>query len=222
MHQVEYWSNIEDEDLGLPNLNFWKTPNWGERTIGEHGYLFVGSFCDNTKVLFPVLLLTDNKGNYVDFDEDDLLPELEKIEDEEIFNFHPTDEENRIINNTYSRLLDEMTKKYNDQVVPIKEYNKKKMENWEKIQQDQFYIDLQDKIDEVEEYTRQAEASDNFLEKVDLKKKAKAILDKVQDIQGNFHKHEDEIHQEALKTIEEFDKQFDINPLLLIKIVLKF
>ena len=64
LRQEEYWRNVEDEDIGLPPMNIWQTPNWGERVFGTHGWLFVGAFCDNSKLLFPVLLLCDDKGEY--------------------------------------------------------------------------------------------------------------------------------------------------------------
>ena len=75
---------------------------------------------------------------------------------------------------------------------------------------------------EVEELTEQAKNCTNFLEKVDIRKKADEKLKKAQDMQAKFHQHEAEIHAEAEKSIAEFDKKFNINPVLLIKIVLKY
>lgn len=222
LHQVEYWENIEDEDLGLPPQNIWRTPDWGERTIGAHGFLFIGSMCDSTRVLFPVLLMTDEQGNYVDFDEDDLLPEIEKIEDVEIFDYKMTAEENAFVQKIYSSLNDEMLKKYNAQVLPIKEYNAKKMANWVKIQQEQYAIDLNNIVEEADDLMIKSKLSTNFLEKVDIRKKAEEKLKKAQEMQSKFHEYESKILDEANCAVEEFNKQFEINPFLLIKIVLKF
>ena len=166
--------------------------------------------------------LFDGVFEYVEFDEDDLLPELVKVEDEAIVNFKPTPEEVAIINKTYNRLIQEMVEKYNKQVGPIKAYNRQKMENWERIQQEQYLIDIGEVCAEVEELTEQAKNCTNFLEKVDIRKKADEKLKKAQDMQAKFHQHEAEIHAEAEKSIAEFDKQFNINPILLIKIVLKY
>ena len=115
-----------------------------------------------------------------------------------------------------------MQKKYNEQVDPIKAYNRKKMENWEKIQRDQYTIDMQEKLAEVNLLIEQAKASTNYLEKIDIKKQAEAKLKTVQDMQSKFHEKEAKIHEQAEQSVEEFDKQFDINPILLIKIVLRF
>lgn len=222
LRQVEYWEKIENEDLGLPLMNIWQTPNWGERAIGSHGFLFIGSMCNNTRVLFPVLLMTDENGNYIDFDEDDLLPEIEKIEDEEVFNYKMTAEENAFVQKIYSSLCEEMVKKYILQVLPIKEYNAKKMANWVKIQQEQYAIDLSVIVDERNALIEQSQQATNFLEKVDLRKKAEEKRKKAEDMQSKFHEHEAKVMEEANRAIAEFDKQFDINPILLIKIVLKF
>ncbi len=222
LRQVEYWDNIEYEDLGLPIRNIWRTPDWGERTIGSHGFLFIGAMCDNMRVLFPVLLMTDEEGNYVDFDEDELLPEIEKIEDEEIFNYKMTEEEETFVNKIYTSLYDEMLKKYNDQVVPIKTYNTQKMVNWLNIQLRQYSIDLNEIISEADVLTEQSKLATNFLEKVDIRKKADEKRKKAEEMQSKFHEYETKIANEAEKSLAEFDKQFDINPILLIKIVLKF
>ncbi len=222
LHQVEYWEKIEDEDLGLPAVNIWRTPDWGERTLGSHGFLFIGSMCDSSRVLFPVLLMTDEYGNYVDFDEDELLPEIEKIEDEEVFNYRMTEEENTFVQRIYASLYDEMLKKYESQALPIKEYNAKKMENWVKIQQEQYVIDLNAIVDRANALIEQSKQATNFLEKVDIRKKAEEELKKAQEMQAKFHEHETKILDEANQAIAEFNKQFDINPFLLIKIVLKF
>ena len=120
LRQVEYWEKIEIEDFDFPNINYWQVKGWGEEKFGSHGYIFVGAMYNNAQLLFPVLLLTTEDGKYVDFDEDDLLPELEKIEDEDIVNFKPTPEEISLINKTYSRLVQEMVEKYNKQVALIK------------------------------------------------------------------------------------------------------
>lgn len=222
LRQVDYWNMIEDDDLGLPLQNIWKTPNWGERAIGAHGFLFIGSMCDNNRILFPVLLMTDEQGNYIEFDEDDLLPEIEKIEDEEVFNYNMTQEENALVNRTYWSLHDEMLKKYESQVQPIKDYNAHKIENWVQIRREQYAIDIQEIVSNIDVLFEQEKNSTNFYEKVDIRKKIETELKKAEEKQAKFHEYETEVRKEAEQTIAEFNKQFDINPVLLIKIVLKF
>lgn len=222
LRQEEYWRNVEDDDIGLPPMNIWQTPNWGERVFGAHGWLFVGAFCDNSKLLFPVLLLCDDKGEYVDFDEDDLLPSLEQIDDTEFFQYKLTEEEKTLVDSVYDKLLEEMTSKYNAENQQYITYQRHKLENWAKVQEEQLMITIGEVTEEANEIMRQAEASKNFYEKVDLKKKAQEKLAQAKKIIDGYHQKVSQINEELQKEIEEFEKHLIVNPILLFKIVLKF
>ncbi len=63
LHDVEYWSAFDELEVD-GGLHYWKVDNWGEKVLGSHGILFIGAFCDSSKLLFPVLLLCDEKGDY--------------------------------------------------------------------------------------------------------------------------------------------------------------
>ncbi len=222
LRQEEYWRGVEDEDLGLPTMNVWKTPNWGEEILGAHGWLFVGALCDNTKLLFPVLLLCDEQGRYVDFDEDDLLPSLEQIDDTEIFSHRLTADEQKLVNGVYDKLLKEMMGRYNAENQQYIAYQRQKLENWAKVQEEQLMITIGEVTEEANEIMRQAEASKNFYEKVDLRKKADEKLKQAKKMIDGYHQKVSQIHEEVEKEIEEFEKHLIVNPILLFKIVLKF
>lgn len=222
LRQEEYWHNVEDEDIGLPPMNIWQTPSWGERVFGTHGWLFVGAFCDNSKLLFPVLLLCDDKGEYVDFDEDDLLPSLEQIDDTEFFQYKLTEEEKTLVDSVYDKLLEEMTSKYNAENQQYIAYQRHKLENWAKVQEEQLMISIQEVTDEAAELTGQAKQCNNFYEKVDIKKKAQEKLDYADKLIKNYHQRVSQINEEVKREIEDFEKHLIVNPILLFKIVLKF
>lgn len=222
LRQEEYWRNVEDEDIGLPPMNIWQTPSWGERVFGAHGWLFVGAFCDNSKLLFPVLLLCDDKGEYVDFDEDDLLPSLEQIDDTEFFQYKLTEEEKTLVDSVYDKLLEEMTSKYNAENQQYIAYQRHKLENWAKVQEEQLMISIQEVTDEAAELTEQAKQCNNFYEKVDIKKKAQEKLDYADKLIKNYHQRVSQINEEVKREIEDFEKHLIVNPILLFKIVLKF
>lgn len=222
LRQEEYWRNVEDEDIGLPPMNIWQTPNWGERVFGAHGWLFVGAFCDNSQLLFPVLLLCDDKGEYVDFDEDDLLPSLEQIDDTEFFQYKLTAEEKSLVDSVYDKLLEEMTSKYNAENQQYIAYQRHKLENWAKVQEEQLMISIQEVTDEAAELIEQAKQCNNFYEKVDIKKKAQEKLDYADKLIKNYHQRVSQINEEVKREIEDFEKHLIVNPILLFKIVLKF
>ena len=222
LKQVEYWNDVEDEDLGFPPMNIWRTPNWGEQVLGSHGWLFVGALCDNSKLLFPVLLLCDDQGNYVDFEEDDLLPTLEQIDDIDIYPYKLSEEDQKIVNGVYDKLLKEMMDKHNAENQQYIAYQRHKLENWAKVQEEQLMINIQEITEEADGLIEQAKQCNNFYEKVDIRKNAEEKLAQAKKMMDNYHQKVSQINEEVKKEIEDFEKHLIVNPILLFKIVLKF
>ena len=219
--EVEYWDVFGEPEVD-GGLHYWKVDNWGEQVLSSHGTLFVGAFCNNADLLFPVLLLCDEHGNYIDFDEEDLVSALERIDDMDVKYFTPTDEEQGLYQRLYDDLTAEMLQKHRDQAEPIMEYNRRKIENWERIQMEQLVVTYQDMNDEIEELKAQERASDNFYEKIDIRKKIDEKSKALEKFQESFHERGSKFKADGEKEIEAFNKQFDINPILLVNIVLKF
>lgn len=221
LREVEYWSKVNEPEVD-GGLHYWKVDNWGERMLGSHGLLFVGAFCNSGQLLFPVLLLCDENGEYIDFDEEELVTALEGINDGDVRYFKPTESELKLYQNLYDNLTAEMLKRFQKQAEPIKEYNRRKIENWERIQMEQLVASYQDMNSEIEAMKEQERASDNFYEKIDIRKKISEKAKALEKLQESFHKKGSDFKADGEREIEEFNKQFDINPILLVNIVLKF
>lgn len=221
LSEVEYWNGFGEPEVD-GNLHYWKVDKWGEQVLGSHGILFVGAFCNSVKLLFPVILLCDEQGNYVDFDETDLIPALEKIDDMDVRYFKPTADEMELYQKIYDRLTVEMLKRYQDQTEPVKAYNRRKIENWERIQMEQLIASYQEMDAEIRALKEQESASDNFYEKIDIRKKITEKSKALEKFQESFHEKGTGFKTEGEREIEEFNRQFDINPILLVNIVLKF
>lgn len=171
LQEVDYWDKVAEPEV-FSDIQYWKVDDWGEQTIGAHGYLFLGAMCNNADILFPVLLLCDQEGKYVDFEEDDLVPELEKIDDSTVRYFKPTDDENTMFRKTYGNLVTEMLDELDRQTEPVREYNRRKIENWIRIQNEQLVVQYQEMNAEIEGLRKEEKASNNFYEKIDIRKKA--------------------------------------------------
>lgn len=221
LSDVEYWSQFEEPEVG-GGTHYWKIDRWGEANFASHGTLFLGAFCNSAKMLFSVLLLCDEDGEYIDFDEKDIIIALEQAEDSDIRYFTPNETEILQYRNIYDRLVDEMTKKYSESTQPIMDYNKRKVENWVEIQSEQLNLQIEEMLAEIEELRVQESVAKEFLKKVDIRKKIDGKLKQLQNFQESFHKKVSEIQSEAEKEVMEFNKQFEINPILLVNIVLKF
>lgn len=222
LQEVEYWDKVARPEV-IPNVRYWKVDGWGKQNIGAHGYLFLGAMCNNNDLLFPVLLLCDHKRTYVDFEEDDLVPKLEKIDDSDVRYFTPTDEENALFQRTYQNLVSEMLDKLDRQSEPVREYNRRKIENWIRIQNEQLVVQLQEMSAEVEALREQERASNNFYEKIDIRKKAEQKEKKLEVFQASFHERDTRFRAEGDKEIKAFNASLEVdNPILLISVVLKF
>lgn len=222
LRDVEYWNDFSEPEVD-GNLHYWKIDNWGEQVIGSHGILFIGAFCDSVKMLFPVLLLCDENGEYIDFDESELIPALEAIDDDmNVRYFNPTEEEITLYQRIYDNLTAEMVKKHQEMTEPIKAYNRKKIENWERIQIEQMIATYQEMDAEIDELKEQEREADNFYEKIDIRKKIDEKAVALEKYQESFHERGTGFKAEGEREIEDFEKQFDINPVILVNIVLKF
>lgn len=222
LREVEYWAAIPDEDEleGVPC--YLRIDNWGDAQFGGHGLLFIGVFCDGQIPLFPVLLLCDENGEYIDFTEEDILSVIEQADDYDIHYFHPTDAEMGVFYSVYERLTREMSQKYLKDAENIMAYNRRKVENWIEIQTEQLNLQIAEASEELRALNFQSALAKAFLEKLDIKKKAEEKKKQLLKLQESFHQKVSQIHGDGEATISEFNKQFEIHPFLVPKVVLKY
>ena len=147
---------------------------------------------------------------------------LECSDDSDIHYFTPTNEEEVLFSQVYTQLTEEMLSHYKTSVDPIKAYNKHKVENWVEIQTEQLNFEIEDLAAEIRELNLQSAAAKDFLEKLDIRKKADEKRRSLQRLQESFHQKVSAIQAEAEKEISRFNRDLEITPVLLVSIVLKF
>ena len=221
LDDVEYWSHVQEPEMDGKTY-FWQIDKWGEENFGSHGMLFLGAFCNNSKILFPVLLLCDENGEYIDFEEHDIVSAIEKADDQDIHFYKPSDKEMEYISKIYSQLTNEMLEQYKKRVAPVIAYNRSKVENWIKVQTEQLSFQTMEMNEEIKELFIQEFESRNALEKEDIRKKIAEKKRQADKVEKSLPKKKATLEKEAQREIDEFEKQFEINPILLVNIVLKF
>ena len=221
LDDVEYWSHVQEPEMDGKTY-FWQIDKWGEENFGSHGMLFLGAFCNNSKILFPVLLLCDENGEYIDFEEHDIVSAIEKADDQDIHFYKPSDKEMEYISKIYSQLTNEMLEQYKKRVAPVIAYNRSKVENWIKVQTEQLSFQTMEMNEEIKELFIQEFESKNALEKEDIRKKIAEKKRQADKVEKSLPKKKATFEKEAQREIDEFEKQFEINPILLVNIVLKF
>ena len=221
LRDVEYWNQFAEPEMER-KMYYWQIDNWGERVFGSHGSLFLGAFLDNTKLLFPVLLLCDENGEYINFSEDDIVSALEEADDEDVRFFNPSETEKAKFARIYDRLITEVCTQHDKTVAPILAYNQRKIENWVAVQLEQLQVQLGDAKKEVEELIFAEMMATDTLEKKDIRKKIAEAKKRMDKFQRELPKRQKEIQDEAQVEIDNFNRSQSINPILLINIVLKF
>lgn len=221
LDDTEYWSKFSKPKMSA-KTKYLEINKWGQANFGSHGLLFLGAFCNNAEVLFPVLLLCDEHGNYIDFDEDDIVKALENAKDEEIHSYTPSESEGKQISKVYLNLTEEMLQKYQESIKPILAYHKEKIENWIKIQNEQLSFQLMEANDGIEELINQELLATDSLEKSDIRKKIMEKKKNADKLERSMDKKRIGFEKEGNEEIAAFNSKYDINPLLLVNIVLKF
>lgn len=221
LRDVEYWNQFAEPEMER-KMYYWQIDNWGEKVFGSHGSLFLGAFLDNTKLLFPVLLLCDENGEYINFSEDDIVSALEESDDEDVRFFNPSETEKAKFARIYDRLITEVRTQHDKTVAPILAYNQRKIENWVAVQLEQLQVQLGDAKKEVEELIFAEMMATDSLEKKDIRKKIAEAKKRMDKFQRELPKRQKEIRDEAQVEIDNFNRSQAINPILLINIVLKF
>ena len=221
LRDVEYWNQFAEPEMER-KMYYWQIDNWGEKVFGSHGSLFLGAFLDNTKLLFPVLLLCDENGEYINFSEDDIVSALEEADDEDVRFFNPSETEKAKFVRIYDRLIAEVRTQHDKTVAPILSYNQRKIENWVAVQLEQLQVQLGDAKKEVEELIFAEMMATDTLEKKDIRKKIAEAKKRMDKFQRELPKRQKEIQDEAQVEIDNFNRSQSINPILLINIVLKF
>ena len=221
LNDVEFWSKVNDSTSSV-QTSFWKSDEWGEEVFGSHGMLYIGAFCNNSEVLFPVLLLCDENGEYIDFEEHEIVSAIQKMKNGDLTKYDPTESEMRYMTKVYDRLTQEMMEQYKKSVAPIIAYNKNKVENWVKLQKEQLSFQIMEMNTDIEAlFTLESNAKDS-LEKADIRKRIADKKKQVDKIQKGIAKKSAGFEEEAEETIKEFNSQFDIHPILWVSTVLKF
>ena len=221
LRDVEYWNQFAEPEMER-KMYYWQIDNWGERVFGSHGSLFLGAFLDNTRLLFPVLLLCYENGEYINFSEDDIVSALEEADDEDVRFFNPSETEKAKFARIYDRLIAEVRTQHDKTVAPILAYNQRKIENWVAVQLEQLQVQLGDAKKEVEELIFAEMMATDTLEKKDIRKKIAEAKQRMDKFQRELPKRQKEIQDEAQVEIDNFNRSQAINPILLINIVLKF
>lgn len=220
LEELKKWKEVQPPVKGLKYPAAFEVSVENKTKYGlNHGYIFMGALYNNQNFILPFLYVYDEKGNKIDLNEGQIVEMLEKINEGNIKSISIAN--NDLVkcgDSIYSEL---MIKHFGRNKAAI-DYNKQKIENWTLLRKDHFNLEIAELEKGISVLKDQAFATKNFKEKIDLKKQAEAKEKERDEMIIKFHQSIAKIDEEASRLINDFEKQFEIDPVLFAKVVAKF
>lgn len=221
LEELKKWKEVQPPMKGLKYPAAFEVSIENKTQYGglKHGYIFMGALYNNQKLILPFLYVYDDKGNKIDFSESQIVEMLEKINEENIKSIPIAN--NDLIkfgDSIYSEL---MIKHFGRNKAAI-DYNKQKIENWTLLRKDYFNLEITELEKGICELKEEALATKNFKEKIYFKKQAETKEKERDEMIIKFHQSIAKIDEEARLLINDFKRQFEIDPVLFAKVVAKF
>ncbi|AGK97121.1 DISARM system SNF2-like helicase DrmD [Clostridium pasteurianum] len=220
LDENEDLQNIDMPDMKMDLPAAFKLESYGLNKYNlNHGYIFIGGFYNNDKLIYPVLNMFDENKNKIYLDQETIISIIKNINDNTVTKINIKENEvEKCADDIYSDLM----LKYYSQNKNIIEYTNSKISNWCEIRKEQFNMGIETITSEIEEMKSQCAATKNFKEKVDYKRQAEEREKERNNIIIKYHEAIEAIENEADKIKQDFKKQFDINPFLIARLILKF
>jgi len=190
----------------------------------KHGYVFVGALFKRLKAEFvsPLLIAFDENGTMLDLDMREIIQAFKDIQESYFQPYKPNADENEIIGYCFEQIAPKAIGDYLEQSKPTIEQNDKRIKNWVENQRGQHEAESDDKRQDISEMRIRKNASKYFQEKIDIQKKIDKLEKELKKRDEKFHTRMLEIEQQAEQDRIKFNSQFEIDPAILINLVVKF
>jgi hypothetical protein len=188
-----------------------------------HGYVFVGALTKKTtEFLRPMLLVFDECGTMLDFDERTIIQTFKDIPQSAFNQYEPEKPEMELITTCYDQIAPFMAAEYLEHSNPAIGQNEKRVKNWIDNQRGQYKAGSDEMRHNIAELTIQKNASKHFQEKIVIQKKIDRLEKELIRRDERFHISMLDIERQAEQDCEAFNAQYAIDPLVLVNLVVKF
>ncbi|MFT8314992.1 MAG: DISARM system SNF2-like helicase DrmD [Clostridium sp.] len=220
LDENEVWQNIDKPNIKIDLPAAFKVESYDLNKYNlNHGYIFIGGFYNNEKLIYPVLNIFDESKNKINLDEKNIINIIKNINESKITKINIEENE---VDKCGEDIYSELMLKYYSQYKNIIEYNNSKINNWTEIRKEQFNMEIETITSEIEEIKEQCAATKNFKEKIDYKRQAEEREKQRNNIIIKYHEAIQAIDNEADNLKQDFKKQFNIDPYLIVRLILKF
>lgn len=216
-----FWDNVPPPDMESDTF-YWRNTTWGEKIVGSHGLLFVGVFCNGNKMLFPVLDLLDDHAEESGFSEREIIDMLRYFDDDETYNQFLEPDDFRLLGIISDRIKDRMIQRYWDSVKPLIQERHNRLLNLDANRKARMKMNIAELAEEIKECDRKLGEELSVADIMKYKGRKKEYQSKLDKKLELLRKHEECSEQECWKNEEKYRKSFEISPILIPKIILRF
>lgn len=221
--ELKYWHEYKEENIINLNFETCKIDFNPFDIFGvNHGYLFVGGLVDKNKCISPVLMIIDSSGGPITISEKELLDVIELIDDESILKWKLDKDDKNLIQKIYDMVTGAAIYEHDKKMQKYKDYNAHKIDNWVENKKELLNIEIAEKQATIDMMNEHAKTITNFAEKVDYMKSVKAQQTILENMRLSYFDNINKIEENARKEKLRFNKMYEINPVFLAKIILKF
>lgn len=185
----------------------------------EQGYIFIGGFYNNQKLLSPVLCMYDTKHSKIELTETETLAIVKKLSDNDLREIELWDSE---VEQDGDLIYTEKLVDYQNKYEKAIHRNRVKIDNWKSLRCEEYNLRIQECKEQVNAMQEEYLGEKNFMAKIEIKKRMESIENKQNEMIQQFHTYNEGIQLDADKIKVNFESQFKIDPFLFAKIIVKF
>ena len=189
----------------------------------SHGYVFVGVMAKSTnEFIQPFLMVFDNNGEILNYTSKEIVRTFQSVPDSSFITFSPDNSEKQIIINCMDKIALSIAKEFVERSKPVIVQNNKRIKNWVYNQKEQYKVESDDIKTKISVLKIQKSQSSYFQEKIEIQKKIEKLEKELKKRDENFHTNMLEIDRQAKEARTIFNTQFQIEPIVLVNLVVRF
>jgi hypothetical protein len=221
----EKWSKIAETSVPLHGTvlqvqGFNKVPGISDTS---HGYICVGVLTKKTnEFIEPILIAFRGNGEYLDIETQEIIQLFKEVPATGFVPYSPENQEMQRIGDCCEKIGPIMAKAWVEQNRPAIIQNDRRIKNWVDNQRGQYKTESDELNRLITNLQYQKNISRHFQEKIDIQKKIDKHQKELNKRDEKFHTKMLEIQEHAEKQKKEFNSQFEIDPIALINLVVKF
>jgi len=221
--ELEYWHSYTKMNIEpLMNEFYEMTYNPFDKLGLNHGYLFIGGLVYQNNFIDSEIIVTDNRGNIITVHEHEMLPIFETISNNDIKKYKMSYSELEMLKKVYLDVEGAASYQYQKKYQIIIEYNNSKIDNWVQNKIELLNIEIREQQELIENKKEEAKLIPNFNERIDFLKSVKGMETRLVNLQESYMENISKIEEEARKEKLKFSKQYEIEPIFLLRILVKF